>query len=161
MKTVLLYRWGRYTAAGITLLFLIFALTGSGKTQPEQPDTFNERDTRVFKAMACTKDNKPVEALYYIAASRSDLLAGKPSPSAQLVKEEVENNWQRITSQLTMEQVIEERFADTYNTLLSEMSPRLQQAVKEKGGLSIAVSEVNSRSMDQAKDQDVPICRSQ
>jgi hypothetical protein len=78
-----------------------------------------------------------------------------------LVKEEVENNWQRITSQLTMEQVIEERFADTYNTLLSEMIPRLQQAVKEKGGLSIAVSEVNSRSMDQAKDQDVPICRSQ
>ncbi|MEP7153515.1 MAG: DUF3309 family protein [Nitrospira sp.] len=153
--------WGRYPAGGIALMVLTLAWTGSAGAQPKQPDTFDERDTRVFKAVACTKDKRPVEALYYIAASRADLSAGKPSPSAQLMKDEVENNWQRITAQLTMEQVVEERFADTYHTLLNEMIPRLQQAVAEKSGVSIAVSEVNSRPMDPAKDQDVPICSSQ
>jgi hypothetical protein len=131
---------------------------GTVLAQPQQPDIFDERDTRVFKTMACTKDNRSVEALYYIVASRSDLAAGKPSPSSEVMKEEVDNNWRRITSQLTMEQVMEERFADTYHALLKEMIPRLQQAVEEKSGVSIAVSEVNSRPMDQTKDQDVPTC---
>jgi beta-lactam-binding protein with PASTA domain len=38
------------------------------------------------------------------------------------------------------------------------MIQRLQQAVEEKSEVSIAVSEVNSRPMDQAKDQNVPAC---
>ena len=129
--------------------------------QPNQPDIFDEQDTRVFKAMACTKDQRPVEALYYIVASRSDLAAGKPSPSSEVMKDEVDNNWRRITSQLTMEQVMEERVADTYHALLNEMIPRLQRAIEEKTGVSIVVSEVNSRPMDQAKDQDVPACHAQ
>lgn len=134
---------------------------GSLLAQSEQPGIFHEHDTRVFKAAACTKDNRPVEALYYIAASRSDLAVGKPSPSSQLMKEEVDHNWRRIASRLTMEQVMEERFADTYHALLNEMIPRLQQAVEERSGVSISVSEVNSRPMDQTKDQDVPVCHSQ
>jgi hypothetical protein len=77
------------------------------------------------------------------------------------MKDEVENNWRRIISQLTLEQVMEERFADRYHALLNEMIPRLQQAVEEKSGVSIAVSEINSRPMDRAKDQDVPVCGSQ
>jgi hypothetical protein len=134
---------------------------GTLLAQSAQPDIFDEHDTRVFKAVACTTDHRPVEALYYIAASRSDLSAGKPSPTAQFMKDEVENNWRRIISQLTLEQVMEERFADRYHALLNEMIPRLQQAVEEKSGVSIAVSEVNSRPMDRAKDQDVPVCGSQ
>lgn len=126
--------------------------------QPKNPDTFDERDTRVFKAGACTKDNMPVEALYYIVASRSDLSEGKPSPSSQLMKDEVQDNWRRISARLTMEQVTEERYAEAYHTLLSEMIPHLQHAVEEKSEVSIAVSEVNSRPMDKAKDQDVPAC---
>ena len=152
--------WGS-RSVGISPLVLIgltLALIRTVMAEPKQPDTFDERDTRVFKAVACTKDSKPVEALYYITASRSDLSAGKPSPSSQLMKDEVENNWRRITSQLTMEQVIEEQFADTYHALLNEMIPHLQQAVEEKSDVSIAVSEVNSRPMDKAKDQDVPVC---
>ena len=139
----------------------IALLAGTVLAQPDRPDIFDEHDTRVFKAVACTKDNRPVEALYYIAASRSDLAAGRPSPSFDLMKDEVDNNWRRITSQLTMEQVMEEHFAGTYHALLKEMISRLQQAVEEKSGVSIAVSEVNSRPMDQAKDQDVPACGSQ
>lgn len=153
--------WGRYRSVGTEFLLLIglpLALTGTVAAQPKPPDTFDERDTRVFKAVACTKDSKPVEALYYIVASRSDLSPGKPSPSAQLMKDEVENNWRGIASQLTMEQVIEERFADTYHALLTVMIRHLQQAVKEKSDVSISVSEVNSRAMDNAKDQDVPAC---
>ncbi len=126
--------------------------------QPGQANTFNQQDTRVFKAAACTKDHRPVEALYYIVASRSDLANGKSSPSSQLMKEAVDGNWRQIASRLTMEQVMEERFADTYHALLNEMIPLLQQAVEEKSGVSISVSEVNSRPMDQAKDQDVPAC---
>ena len=126
--------------------------------QPGQSDTFNQQYTRVFKAAACTKDHRPVEALYYIVASRADLANGKSSPSSQLMKEAVDGNWLQIASRLTMEQVTEERFANTYNALLSEMIPLLQQAVEEKSGVSISVSEVNSRPMDQAKDQDVPAC---
>ncbi len=56
---------------------------------------------------------------------------------------------------------MEQRSPDTYHALLSEMIPRLQQAVEEKSGVSISVSEVNSRPMDQAKDQDIPACSSQ
>ncbi|MGC3974754.1 MAG: hypothetical protein QM771_10275 [Nitrospira sp.] len=129
--------------------------------QSTQPDVFDERDTRVFKAVGCTQDNKPAEALYYIAASRSDLSSGVPSPSSQLMKDEVEQNWRGITSQLTMAQVTEERFTERYHALLNDMIPRLQRAVEEKSGVSIAVSEVNSRPMDRAKDQDVPICSPQ
>jgi hypothetical protein len=153
--------WGRYSSGRTGLVLLIgltLSLTGQVRAEPTQSDTFDERDTRVFRAAACTKDSKPVEALYYVVASRSDLSAGKPSPSAQLMKEEVETNWRGIASQLTMEQVIEERFADTYHALLTEMIHRLQQAVEEKSDVSIAVSEVNSRPMDKAKDQDVPTC---
>ena len=40
-----------------------------------------------------------------------------------------------------MEQVIEERLADTYHPLLTEMIRHLQQAVKEKSDVSISVSE--------------------
>jgi hypothetical protein len=138
--------------------FGIVLAAGTVLAQPTQPDVFDEHDTRVFKAVACTKDNRPVEALYYIAASRSDLAQGKPSPSSDLMKDEIDNNWRRITSQLTMEEVMEERFAGAYHALLKEMILRLQQAVEEKSGVSIAVSEVNSRPMDQAKDQDVPVC---
>lgn len=153
---------GRFLLLLVASALLGAALTtGTGLAQLEQPDIFDEQDTRVFKAVACTKDNRPVEALYYIAASRSDLAAGKPSPSAQFMKDEVDNHWRRITSQLTMEQVMEERFGDTYHALLNEMIPALQQAVEEKTGVSISVSEVNSRPMDQAKDQDVPACRRQ
>ena len=47
---------------------------------------FDERDTRVFKAVGCTQDKQPAEALYYIVASRSDLSAGVPSPSSQFMK---------------------------------------------------------------------------
>ena len=142
------------------LCFIGTGNAGKRTSEPKQPDTFDERDSRVFKAVACTKDKKPVEALYYISASRADLSAAA-SPSAQLMKDEVEHNWQGILSQLTMEQVLEERFSDTYHSVLNEMIPRLQQAVEEKSGVSVAVSEVNSRSMDQAKDQDVPICSPQ
>ena len=153
--------WVGNVSGGIFFVLLALAMPGSGRAEPKQPDTFDERDSRVFKAVACTKDKKPVEALYYISASRADLSAGKASPSAQLMKDEVEHNWQGILSQLTMEQVLEERFSDTYHSVLNEMIPRLQQAVEEKSGVSVAVSEVNSRSMDQAKDQDVPICSPQ
>ncbi len=153
--------WGRYGSVRTTLV-LLFGLglvsTAAVLAEPKEPDIFDERDTRVFKAVACTKDSKPVEALYYVVASRSDLSAGKPSPSAQLMKDEVEDNWRGIASQLTMEQVIEERFADTYHALLTDMIRRLQQAVEEKSDVSIAVSEVNSRAMDKGKDQDVPTC---
>lgn len=153
--------WNPHPQVGTTLLLLVgmaLTSTGTAMAEPKEPDVFDERDTRVFKAVACTKDSKPVEALYYVVASRSDLSAGKPSPSAQLMKDEVENNWRGIASQLTMEQIIEERFADTYHALLTEMIRRLQQAVEEKSDVSIAVSEVNSRAMDKGKDQDVPAC---
>lgn len=152
--------WGPYGSSGTALVLVSLGLvwTGTAMAEPQEPDTFDERDTRVFKAMACTKDSKPIEALYYVVASRSDLSAGKPSPSAQLMKDEVENNWRSIVSQLTMEQVIEERFADTYHVLLTKMIHRLQQSVEEKSGVSIAVSEINSRPMDALKDQDVPTC---
>ena len=146
------------TLATALLLVLVTVPDEHAVAQSSQRDVFDERDTRVFKAVACTKDSKPVEALYYIVASRSDLSPGKPSPSAQLMKHEVENNWRGIASQLTMEQVIEERFADTYHALLTVMIRHLQQAVKEKSDASISVSEVNSRAMDNANDQDVPAC---
>jgi hypothetical protein len=77
------------------------------------------------------------------------------------MKDEVGSNWRDISSQLTLEQVTEERYADVYHILLSKMIPRLQQAVQDKTGVSIAVTEVNSRPMDQRKDQDVPVCSSQ
>jgi hypothetical protein len=83
---------------------------------------------------------------------------GKASPSSQLMKEEVDHSWRQIASRLTGDQVMNERYADTYHAVLSEMIPRLQQAVEEKSGVSISVSEVNSRPMDQAKDKDVPAC---
>ena len=153
--------WGRSPASMIAVMVLIgvgLVPTGTGVAQTKQSAVFDERDTRVFKVVACTKDNKPVEALYYIVASRSDLSAGKPSPSSQFMKDEVEGNWREITSQLTMEQIIEERFANTYNALLTKMIPHLQRAVEEKSDVSIAVSEINSRPMDKAKDQDVPVC---
>lgn len=126
--------------------------------QPDQQDTFHPHDIRTFKATACTKDHQPVEALYYIAASRSDMARGMPSPSSKLMKEEVDTNWQLIASRLTRDQVMDERFAETYHSVLSELIPRLQQAVEEKSGVSISVSEVNSRPMDPAKDKDVPAC---
>lgn len=151
-------RWGSYLFAGIGLVLLSLAWVGDGLAQPGKPGTFDEHDTRVFKAVACTKDKQPVEALYYIVASRSDLLEGKPSPSSQLMNDEVGNNWQEISSQLTLEEVMEERYADTYHTLLNKMIPRLQQEVQEETGVSIAVTEVNSRPMDRGKDQDVPVC---
>ena len=153
--------WGRYSPrrSGLVLLIgLTLSVTGQVTAESTQPDTFDERDTRVFKAVACTKDSKPVEALYYVVASRSDLSAGKPSPLAQLMKDEVESNWRGIASQLTMEQVIEERFAETYHALLTDMIRRLQQAVEDKSAVSIAFSEVNSRAMDKGTDQDVPTC---
>lgn len=127
-------------------------------TQSGRQDTFDQRDVRVFKAAACTKDHRPVEALYYIAASRSDMATGKASPSSQLMKEEVDNNWRQIVSRLTRDQVMEERYADTYHSLLSEMIPRLQEAVEEKSGVSISVFEVNSRPMNQTVDKEVPVC---
>ena len=153
--------WVRCRSLGGYALLMTSVLAASTVVLAGQPDVFDERDTRVFRAVGCTKDHQPAEALYYIIASRSDLSAGLASPSAQLMKDEVEKNWQRITSQLTMEQLTEERFTDSYHALLSEMMPRLQQAVEEKSGVSIAVSEVNSRPMDRTKDQDVPACISQ
>ncbi len=153
--------WGRYRSFAAYLILPGLSVAMGTVALATQPDVFDERDTRVFKTASCTKDNQPAEALYYIVASRSDLSAGLPSPSAQMMKDEVENNWRRITSRLTMEEVTEERFADTYHALLSEMMPRLQQAVEEKSGVSISVSEVNSRPMDRTKDQDVPTCSSQ
>lgn len=156
-----LSRWGRYLFTGSGLVLLSLTWTGGGLAQPGKPGTFDERDTRVFKAVACTEDRQPVEALYYIVASRADLSEGKPSPSSQLMKDEVGSNWRNISSQLTLEQVTEERYADVYHILLSKMIPRLQQAVQDKTGVSIAVTEVNSRPMDQGKDQDVPVCSSQ
>jgi hypothetical protein len=155
------------TACSGLLLFLALLGTGTVLTtervsaEQKEADIFDERDTRVFKATACTKDKKPVEALYYIMASRSDLAAGTPSPSSQFMKGEVDNNWQQLAARLTLDEIMEERFADTYHALLGEMIPFLQQTVGEKSGVSIAVSEVNSRPMDQAKDQDVPTCRQQ
>ena len=83
-------------------------VAGTLLAQPDQPDTFDPDDIRVFKAAACTKDHRPIEALYYIVASRSDMVRGKPSPSSQLMKEEVDGNWRQIASQLTMDQVMEE-----------------------------------------------------
>ena len=150
---------GRYSAFCVAALGLGTTLSaGIVFAQSNQPDTFNQQDIRVFKAMACTKDHRPAEALYYIAASRSDMAAGKSSPSSQLMKTEVDNNWRTIASRLTLDQVMEERFADTYHALLSDMIPPLQKAVEEKSGVSISVSEVNSRPMNQAKDNDVPAC---
>ena len=150
---------GRYVASCVAAVGLGTALAaGTLLAQPDQPDTFDQDDIRVFKAAACTKDHRPVEALYYIAASRSDMARGKASPSSQLMKEEVDNNWRQIASRLTRDEVMEERYADTYHSVLSGMIPLLQQAVDQKSGVSISVSEVNSRPMDQAKDKDVPAC---
>ena len=138
------------------------ALTaGMIRARPDHPDTFHPHDVRVFKATACTKDRKPVEALYYIVASHSDMAEGKSSPSSQLMKDQVDMNWRQIAGRLTSEQVTDERFAETYHAILSELVPRLQQAVEEKSGVSISVSEVNSRPMDPAKDKEVPACGAQ
>ena len=133
-------------------------IVGTFSAHAGQSDIFHPHDVRTFKAAACTKDGKPVEALYYIAASRSDMAQGKASPSSRLMKDEVDMNWRQIAASLTSEQVMDERFADTYHTALSEFVPRLEQAVEEKSGVSISVSEVNSRPMDPAKDKDVPAC---
>lgn len=139
--------------AGVALVTTLCATVLSA-----QPDSFQSRDLRVFKATACTQDQQPVEALYYIAASRSDLAAGKASPSSQLMNASVDDNWRRIASRLTAEQVMDEGHADLYNRVLSELIPQLQQAVEEQSGVSISVAEVNSRIMDPAKDQNVPAC---
>jgi hypothetical protein len=149
----------RYVATFLAAVGLETALgAGSLPAQSDQEDTFHPHDVRTFKAAACTKDHKPVEALYYIAASRSDMARGRPSPSSKLMKEEVDHNWREIASRLTRDQVMEERFAETYHSILSDLVPHLQQAVEEKSGVSISVSEVNSRLMDPAKDKDVPAC---
>lgn len=149
----------RYVVSCIAAIGLVTALAvGTLPAQPDQHETFNQHDIRVFKATACTKDHSPVEALYYIAASRSDMAKGKTPPSSKLMKEEVDNNWRQIASRLTREQVMNERFADTYHSVLSETIPLLQQAVEKNSGVSISVSEVNSRPMDPAKDKDIPAC---
>ncbi len=147
---------GKYVVSGIPAIGLVTALAVG--TSPAQHETFNQLDIRVFKAAACTKDHSPIEALYYIAASRSDMAKGKTPPSSKLMKEEVDNNWLQIASRLTREQVMDERFADTYHSVLSETIPLLQQAVEKNSGVSISVAEVNSRPMDPAKDKDVPAC---
>ncbi|HZN45883.1 MAG TPA: hypothetical protein VFB56_11150 [Nitrospiraceae bacterium] len=150
---------GRYVASLVAVVGLGTAFAvGILPAQPDQQDTFNQHDIRVFKTTACTKDHKPVEALYYIAASRSDMARGKSSPSSKLMKEEIDNNWRHIASRLTNDQVMDERFADVYHSVLSETIPLLQRAVEETTGVSISVSEVNSRTMDPAKDKDVPAC---
>lgn len=149
----------RYVVSCIAAIGLVTALAaGTLPAQQEQHDTFNQHDIRVFKAAACTKDHRPIEALYYIAASRSDMAKGKTPPSSKLMKEEVDNNWRHIASRLTREQVMDERFADTYHSVLSEIIPLLQQAVEKNSGVSIYVSEVNSRPMDPAKDKDILAC---
>ncbi len=153
---------GRYAVSCAAAVGLGTALlTGTLLAEMDQPDTFDHHDLRVFKSAACTKDLRPVEALCYIAASRSDLAKRTPSPSSDLMKEEVDNSWRQIASRLTKDQVMEERFAEIYHAVLSDMIPRLQQAVEEKSGVSISVSEVNSRPMDSAKDQDVTACGQQ
>ena len=157
MKSIASYLLPLIAAIGFSAVLGAEAVSA----QAGQSETFDERDQRVFKAVACTKDSRPVEALYYIAASRSDLAAGMPSPSSQLMKDEVDANWQQIAARLTVDQVMEERFAEIYHALLNEMIPRLQHAVEEKSGVSIAVSEINSRPMDQAKEQNVPQCKQQ
>ena len=151
-----------YIASSMAVRCLSIALAvGTSAAQSNQPDTFHPHDVRVFKTTACTKDRKPVEALYYIAASRSDMAQRKASPSSQLMKDEVGTNWRQIASRLSSEQLMDQRFAETYHAILSEFIPRLQSAVEEKSGVSISVSEVNSRPMDPAKDKDVPACGSE
>jgi hypothetical protein len=148
-----------YIAASMAVSCLGIALAvGMGAAQSTQPDTFHPHDVRVFKTTACSKDRKPVEALYYIAASRSDMAQGKASPSSQLMKDEVGTNWRQIASRLSSEQVMDQRSAETYHSVLNELIPRLEHVVEEKSGVSISVSEVNSRLMDPAKDKDVPAC---
>ena len=83
-----------------------------------------------------------MEALHYIiAASRSDMAAGEPSATFQQMKEEVDHNWAEIAARLTKEEMVEERFTETYNAVLSETIPLLEQAVREKNGVSVFVSE--------------------
>ena len=74
----------------------------------------------MLKAAAGTKARQVVEALYFIMASRSDRLIEVSSLLWQLMKESAVGNWRQIASRLTMEQVMEERFADTYHALWSE-----------------------------------------
>ena len=143
---------GSVIALGLVLV------VGTLLAQPDQRDIFDKNDMRVFKSVACTKDTRPVEALYYIVASRSDMAAVQSAPSGKLMKEEVDKNWRTIASRLTSEQITEERFAEIYHAVLSEQIPRLQQAVEAQSGVSISVSEVNSRPMDPSKDKDVPAC---
>jgi hypothetical protein len=144
------------TLAGLG--FGTFSAAAIVSAASEPSDEFHPHDVRVFKTAACTQDHKAVEALYYIAASRSDMATGKASPSSQLMKEEVDGNWRAIASRLTSEQVMEERAAGAYHAALSEMIPQLERAVEAKSGVSISVSEVNTRPMDSAKDNDVPNC---
>ena len=148
----------KYVASWVTAISLVTALAEGTLAQPAQHDVFDPHDTRVFKVVACTQDQRPVEALYYIVASRSDMASGNSSPSSQLMKEEVEKNWRDIAARLTREQGMEERFASTYHAVLSEHIPRLQRAVEEHSGVSVSVTEVNSRPMDPSKDKDVPLC---
>jgi hypothetical protein len=150
----------------ISIVFVITAVSLGGAigihtvaAQASEDDTFHPNDIRVFKAVACTKDFRAVEALYYIAASRADMATGKPSPTSQLMKEEIDQNWAQIASRLTKDEVIEERFANIYNAVLAETIPLLEQGVTEKSGVSIFVSEVNSRLMDATKDKDIPACQ--
>jgi hypothetical protein len=58
-----------------------------------------------------------VEALDYIAASRSDMATGKPSPTFQQMKEEVDHKWAEIAARLTKEEVVEERFTEMYKAV--------------------------------------------
>jgi hypothetical protein len=149
----------KYIASSIALSYAGMALVvGTLWAHADQSEVFHLHDVRAFKTAACTKDGKPVEALYYIAASRSDMAQGKASPSSQLMKDEVEANWRQIAARLTADQVMDERFAETYHAVLGELIPRLELAVEEQSGVSISVSEVNSRPMDASKDKNVPAC---
>jgi len=147
--------WLWSIAAGLGVVWIVSTVPA----MPADSGTFNESDTRVFKTAACTKDQVPMEALYYIVPSRADIEKGTPSPTAQLMKEEVDRNWALIAAALTKDEVMEERFADRYDAVVSDSIPLLQKAVKDKSGWTIQVTEVNSRPMDAALDANVPSCR--
>ena len=155
MRALLMTRAGKTALSIVAIWGLTLVAAAQAEAPPHSPN-----DLRVFKAVACSKDRSPVEALYYIAANRSDLDKGLASPTSTLMKEEVDSNWRQIAARLTKDEMMEERFTELYNAVLSEYLPQLQQVVKEKSGVSLYVTEVNSRLMN-AKDKDFPACHAQ
>lgn len=135
------------------------ALCGSTSfAQEDQPDIFREQDAREIRALACTRDSRPVEGKLYAVTSFSDAQRLNKAIGDAELQDTLDKLWHEALLRLSFNDIFAPERSKVSHNVMSKLVDDLEKKTEEETGISLSIYQIESRPMDTLTERDAPSC---